>query len=147
MPCNALSGENRRKGRVCDAHGHQMELAKLRDNTVCVESTTLEKTLHAALRHAGIDARWQDKTMFKATRVGERPALVPDITAKVAWRKGAPVLEHLMNMKTTRLGGVYHVRANYVKPHGAMDAREAMVEAEYLMKARNHPAVAVSHTN
>ena len=31
MPCNTLSGENRRRGRVCDAHGHQMELAKLRD--------------------------------------------------------------------------------------------------------------------
>ena len=28
------------------------------------------------------------------------------------------------------------MRANYDKPHGAMDAREAMVEAEYLMKAR-----------
>ena len=41
-----------------------------------------------------------------------------------------------MNMKTTRLGGVYHVRANYDKPHGAMDAREVMVEAEFLMKAR-----------
>ena len=113
---------------MCDAHGHQMELAKLRDNTVCVEPATLEKTLHAALRHAGIDARWQDKTMFKATRVGERPALVPDITAKVAWRKGAPVLEHLMDIKTTRLGGVYHVRANYDRPHGAMDARGVMVD-------------------
>ena len=70
MPCNALSGGGRRKGRVCDVHGHQMELAKLRDNTVCVESTTLEKAIHETLRHAGFDSRWQDKTMFKATRVG-----------------------------------------------------------------------------
>ena len=58
MPCNALSGEGRRRGRMCDAHGHQMELAKLRDNTVTVEYTTLEKTVHEILRHAGFDARW-----------------------------------------------------------------------------------------
>ena len=126
MPCNALPGEGRRRGRVCDAHGHQMELAKLRDNTVCVESTTLEKTVHARLRHAGFNARWQDKTMFKATRVGDRPALVPDITVRMAMSEGAPVLEHLLDIKTVRLGGVYNVRANYDKAHGAMDARGGM---------------------
>ena len=131
-----MPGEGRRRGRVCDAHGHQMELAKLRDNTVCVESTTLEKTVHGMLRHAGLDARWQDKTMFKATRVGDRPALVPDVTVKMAMSEGAPVLEHLLDIKTVRLGGVYNVRANYDKEHGAMDARGEMVEKEYLAKAR-----------
>ena len=39
-----------------------------------------------------------------------------------------------MDVKTVRLGGVYNVRANYDKPHGAMDAREEMVEREYLTK-------------
>ena len=112
-------------------HGHQMELAKLRDNTVCVESTTLEKAIHA-----GFDSRWQDKTMFKATRVGDRPALVPDITVKMVMGHEAPVLEYLMDVKTVRLGGVYNVRANYDKPHGAMDARGEMVQKEYLAKAR-----------
>ena len=136
MPCNALSGEGRRKGRVCDAHGHQMELAKLRDNTVCLESTALEKTIHEVLRHAGYDARWQDKTMFKATRAGERPALVPDITVRMAMGDEAPVLEYLMDVKTVRLGGVYNTRANYDKVHGAMDARGEMVQREYLAKAR-----------
>ena len=127
MPCNALSGEGRRRGRVCDAHGHQMELAKLRDNTICVESTTLEKAVHETLKLAGFDARWQDKTMFKATRVGERPALVPDITVRMAMGDDAPVLEYLMDVKTVRLGGVYNVRANYDRAHGAMDARGEMV--------------------
>ena len=56
--------------------------------------------------------RWQDKTMFKATRVGERPALVPDITVRMAMGDDAPVLEYLMDVKTVRLGGVYNVRAN-----------------------------------
>ena len=69
-------------------------------------------------------------------RVGDRPALVPDITVKMAMSPGAPVLEHLLDVKTVRLGGVYNVRANYDKPHGAMDARGDMVEGEYLAKAR-----------
>ena len=61
---------------------------------------------------------------------------MPDITVKMAMGEGAPVLEHLLDVKTVRLGGVYNVRANYDKPHGAMDAREDMVEREYLTKAR-----------
>ena len=74
--------------------------------------------------------------MFKATRVGDRPALVPDITVKMAMGREAPVLEYLLDVKTVRMGGVYNVRANYDKPHGAMDARGEMVEKEYLAKAR-----------
>ena len=46
------------------------------------------------------------------------------------------MLEHLLDVKTVRLGGVYNVRANYDRPHGAMDARGDMVEGEYLAKAR-----------
>ena len=29
VPCNALSGEGRRKARMCDAYGHELELAKI----------------------------------------------------------------------------------------------------------------------
>ena len=46
------------------------------------------------------------------------------------------MLEHLLDVKTVRLGGVYNVRANYDKAHGAMDARGEMVQREYLAKAR-----------
>ena len=43
--------------------------------------------------------------------VGDRPALVPDVTVRMAMSEGAPVLEHLLDIKTVRLGGVYNVRA------------------------------------
>ena len=49
MPCNSLSGAEGRRGRVCDAHGHEMELAKLPDNSVHAESTVLEKMVHSTL--------------------------------------------------------------------------------------------------
>ena len=60
---------------MCDAYGHEMELAKLPDNSVHAESTVLEKTVHGTLKHAGFDARWQDKLMFKGD-TSERPALL-----------------------------------------------------------------------
>ena len=46
------------------------------------------------------------------------------------------MLEYLMDVKTVRLGGVYNVRANYDKAHGAMNARGDIVQKEYLTKAR-----------
>ena len=70
-----------------------MELAKLPDNSVHAESTVLEKTVHGTLKHAGFDARWQDKLMFKGT-TSERPALVPDVTCRLASGDG-PKLEYI----------------------------------------------------
>ena len=73
--------EGRRRGRVCDTHGHELELAKLRDNAlVCNESTTIENTIHGTLKYAGFDSQWQNKIMFKGD-TQDRSALVPDVTA------------------------------------------------------------------
>ena len=137
MPCNSLSGEGRRRGRVCDAYGHEMELAKLPDNTVHAESTTLEKTVYGTLKYAGFDPRWQDKLMFKGS-TSERPAIVPDVTCRLSYNDG-PTLEYIYDIKTSRVSGStlgYNTRASYDKPHGAMDARAAQVPREYLAKAR-----------
>ena len=137
MPCTSLSGLDRRRGRVCDAHGHEMELAKLPDNSVHAESTVLEKTVHGTLKHAGFDARWQDKLMFKGD-TSERPALVPDVTCRLAYDEG-PKLEYIYDIKTSRVSAStlgYNTRTSYNKPHGAMDARAAVVPREYLAKAR-----------
>ena len=98
---------------MCDAHGHQMELACLPDNVVKTESTTIEKAIHTTLRYAGLDARWQDRLTFKVG-LEDRPALVPDITARLAYGKG-PKLEYLYDVKTVRLSGDtlgYKVRAS-----------------------------------
>ena len=143
MPCSYLNGERRGRRRVCDAHGHQMELATLPDNVNVIESTTIEKAIHNTLRYAGIDARWQDRLMFK--RGAEcRPAIIPDITAKLAYGSG-PRLEYLYKVKTVRLSGDtlgYKVRASYSKQHGAMDARASVIPADYLAKARRADAEA-----
>ena len=128
---------------MCDAHGHQMELACLPDNVVKTESTTIEKAIHGTLRYAGFDARWQDRLLFK-TAAPDGPAIVPDITARMAVGDG-PQLEYLMDVKTVRLSGDtlgYKVRASYNKQHGAMDARAAAIPAEYLAKARRADAEA-----
>ena len=100
MPCNALSGEGRRKGRVCDAYGHELELAKIQDNTVHAESTTLEKTVYGTLKYGGFDPRWQDKIMFKGL-TADRPALVPDVTCRLAYGDG-PKLEYIYDIKTSQ---------------------------------------------
>ena len=73
--------------------------------------------------------------MFKPTRVSDRPALVPDITVRMAMSKGQPEREHLLDVKTARLGNdAYQVLSNYEwrgDTHGAMDARGEQVEKEY----------------
>ena len=138
MPCSVMRGEGRsRRRRKCDAHGHQMELANLPDNMLKVESEALEKAVHATLRYAGFDARWQDRLTFR-TGTGERPPIVPDITSKLRVGEG-PELTYLMDVKTVRLSGDtagYSVRGSYDRPHGAMDVRGRQVPEEYLAKAR-----------
>ena len=144
MPCSVMRGEGRsRRRRRCDAHGHQMELANLPDNMLKVESEALEKAIHATLRYAGFDARWQDRLTFR-TGTGERPPIVPDITSKLRVGEG-PELTYLMDVKTVRLSGDtagYSVRGSYDRPHGAMDVRGRQVPEEYLAKARRADAEA-----
>ena len=75
--------------------------------------------------------------MFKGA-TSERPALVPDVTCHLAYDDG-PKLEYIYDIKTSRVSAStigYSTRTSYNKPHGAMDARAAMVPREYLAKAR-----------
>ena len=92
-----------------------MELAKLPDNSVHAESTVLEKTVHGTLKHAGFDARWQDKLMFKGD-TSERPALVPDVTCRLAYDEG-PKLEYIYDngVEKWKTDIVDPVKAKYPK--------------------------------
>ena len=152
IPCS-WNGVRGRGVRRCDAHGHELELATVSDNSHWRESTAIEKAIYDSMRYAGLEVKRQDNLTFRGlvgataadgARPQERAPLVPDLRAELSYDGGnTPAQEYIFDVKTLRLSGStegYKVRESYEEPHGAVDRRAASVPKEYLQKARKADA-------
>jgi hypothetical protein len=152
IPCS-WNGVRGRGVRRCDAHGHELELATISDNSHWRESTAIEKAIYDSMRYAGLEVKRQDNLTFRGlvgataadgARPQERAPLVPDLRAELSYDGGkTPAQEYIFDVKTLRLSGStegYKVRESYEEPHGAVDRRAASVPKEYLQKARKADA-------